>query len=237
VRTPTALCLACGLAAAFSLSCASTLRRTAGTGDIAFRLVWDGISDLDLFVLDPGGTCIFWGDREATGGGLLDVDCNAASDRMCAAPIENVFWRKTSAPAGPYLFWVRAQTVVPEEAPVVFELQLLRGAEVVWRTAGAFGAEEPLFGPLGIDYPEAIAPQPSALSLPPCTIDLPGSSLHGMMILPQQPFPVFSPDAPLIPDEPAAAPPGAARKPDLLKVPLTPAPPRSRRTRGAPPRR
>lgn len=55
--------------------------REAGTGDVAFRLVWDGGSDLDLVVEDPAGGCIFYGQRTSELGGILDVDCNAGTDR------------------------------------------------------------------------------------------------------------------------------------------------------------
>jgi hypothetical protein len=141
--------------------------RRAGTGDIAFRLLWDGESDLDLFVQDPAGACIFWGSRSAASGGLLDVDCNAASDRMCAAPIENVFWQKTTAPPGSYSYWVRAHSVMPGET-VDFELQLLRGTEMVWRSSGLLDERSRLFGPFAYRFPGGEEPAGVAGPLPDC---------------------------------------------------------------------
>lgn len=115
-------------------ACASA--PTAGTGDVAFRLLWDGYTDLDLHVADPAGEHIWFFDPEAESGGLLDVDCNAASDRMCPRPIENVFWPHGAAPEGEYQAWVEARYVVPDEAPIGFELLVLRGERVVERHRG-----------------------------------------------------------------------------------------------------
>jgi hypothetical protein len=108
-------------------------------------------------------------------------------------PIENVFWQKATAPAGTYLFWAQAQSVVPDEQPVAFEVQLLRGTEVVWRTAGSFFEQDRPFGPLAVDFPGKIAPRPTTAELPPCIINRPDSSFHGMVVEPRQPYPVFPP--------------------------------------------
>src|SRR4051812_46644027 len=58
-------------------------RRQAGTGDVAFRLTWDGLSDLDLIVQDPSCDCISYVFPRSLSGGILDVDCNGGSDLMC----------------------------------------------------------------------------------------------------------------------------------------------------------
>lgn len=135
------------------LASGCTAQRRAGTGDVAFRLTWDGQSDLDLVVEDPGGACIFYGQRESELGGLLDVDCNAGTERMCEHPIENVFWPVGTAPPGRYRFWVHAHALIPAEAPLPFELQLLSGTDVAWRHAGRVVEHEQLFGPFVHDFP------------------------------------------------------------------------------------
>lgn len=43
-------------------------------GDPQFTLIWDSKADLDLHVLEPGGSEIFWEDRFGSQGGELDVD-------------------------------------------------------------------------------------------------------------------------------------------------------------------
>jgi len=132
----TARCLL--VAVALLPACASA--PSAGTGDVAFRLLWDGATDLDLHVADPAGEHIWFFDTESESGGVLDVDCNAASDRMCRRPIENVFWPLGAAPAGEYQVWVEARYVIPDEAPVDFELLVLRGERVVERHRGTLSA-------------------------------------------------------------------------------------------------
>lgn len=132
-RRSLALCL---IPLAF-LAAGCSAHRRAGTGDVAFRLLWDGQSDLDLYVVDPTGDCIFFGDPSSATGGILDVDCNATPERLCAHPIENVFWPPGTAPAGTYTYWVRANSLLADEAPLPFELQLLRGSQVVWRHPGS----------------------------------------------------------------------------------------------------
>ena len=158
------LCLAC------------SAHREAGTGDIAFRLVWDGQSDLDLYVVDPAGTCIFFGQRDSTTGGLLDVDCNGASDRLCEHPVENVYWPAGTAPAGTYLYWLEAHSVIPAEAPLQLELQLLRGPGVVWRHTGTIQATDQIIGPFEIDFATGrpLVPSPVDRPLPECPLPKPG---------------------------------------------------------------
>ena len=133
-NVPRLVALAC-LLPLLAAGCSAT--RRAGTGDVAFRLVWDGTSDLDLLVEDPGGTCIFWGRRESPLGGMLDVDCNAGTDRVCDHPIENVFWPTGAAPSGAYRVWVRAHALLPAEAPLAYQLQILHGTTVSWTHRGA----------------------------------------------------------------------------------------------------
>jgi len=133
-----AVCLALG---------ACSAHRAAGTGDVAFRLIWDGRSDLDLFVEDPSGACIFFGQRASDAGGVLDVDCNGGTDQMCERPIENVFWPVGSAPRGPYRFWVHAHSLIPAEAPLTYHLQVLRGRLPLWSQEGTIHHHQELQGP------------------------------------------------------------------------------------------
>ena len=58
-------------------------------GDPQFTLIWDSDADLDLHVIEPGGSHIFWEFRNAKKGGELDVD-----DVDGQGP-ENIFWKKS----------------------------------------------------------------------------------------------------------------------------------------------
>ena len=139
-----------GIALAASLS-GCTLHRSAGTGDVAFRLAWNGRSDLDLFVQDPSGGCVFFFNRTSPAGGVLDVDCNATIESLCAEPVENVYWPVGSAPDGEYLFWAEVHSIIASEAPVTFQLQVLRGADIVWVESAAARDHLQVTGPFRLE--------------------------------------------------------------------------------------
>jgi hypothetical protein len=140
------------LAASLLAAGCTANRRQAGTGDVAFRLIWNHVSDLDLYVEDPSGVCISFALRQSPSGGVLDVDCNGSSDTPCEHPVENVFWPPATAPAGDYRFWVRAHSLVPGDAVVPFRLHLLRGKEVFWLHEGSIRNQE-LAGPFFYTFP------------------------------------------------------------------------------------
>jgi len=163
-NAPRLVSLAC-LLPLLAAGCSAT--RRAGTGDVAFRLVWDGTSDLDLLVEDPGGTCIFWGRRESPLRGVLDVDCNAGTQRVCDHPIENVFWPTGVAPTGTYRVWVRAHALLPAEAPLAYQLQVLHGTTVSWTHRGAMTEHQELRGPFLYTFPgRQVTPPPDPSTEP-----------------------------------------------------------------------
>jgi hypothetical protein len=142
-----------GAVVALGLLAACTLHRQAGTGDVAFRLAWEGESDLDLIVQDPAGHCINFGSGTSPTGGLLDVDCNSGSGRLCPAPVENIYWPHGSAPSGRYLFWAHAHALIPAEAPLSYQLQVLRGTEVVRLIRGRVRKHQERHGAWALDLP------------------------------------------------------------------------------------
>jgi hypothetical protein len=166
VRTPRLLAAGAVLLACLGVSC--SVRPRAGTGDVAFRLLWDGISDLDLFVVDPAGGCIDFLARRSDSGGILDIDCNSQTN--CPHPIENVYWPSDTAPAGTYTYWVYTNSLIAAETPLAFELQLLRGPEVVWRQRGSVQKLADTFGPFVYDFSRErqVAPRASGGPLPAC---------------------------------------------------------------------
>ena len=68
-----------------------------GSGDVQVTLTWDNTADLDLYVTDPNGETIYWGQTTSSSGGQLDVD-----DTDGYGP-ENIFWENDAAPSGEYL--------------------------------------------------------------------------------------------------------------------------------------
>jgi hypothetical protein len=72
-------------------------REKARTGELQISLVWDGMSDLDLYVTCPDGKVIYLAIKMACGG-TLDVDMN--SERHSETPVENIFWPRGQTPKG-----------------------------------------------------------------------------------------------------------------------------------------
>jgi len=130
-------CFVLAAFAVLSTGCASMPR--PGTGDIAFRLYWQGEEDLDLHVQEPSGTAIYFQLRKAESGGELDVDCNSAPDRICRSPVENVFWPVGKAADGDYTYWVEVFEHPNAQPQIPFTLQVLRGQKVVHTETGILG--------------------------------------------------------------------------------------------------
>jgi uncharacterized protein YfaP (DUF2135 family) len=64
-------------------------------------VAWDTNADVDLHVVDPAGSEIYWAARQSASGGQLDLDSNAA----CAQDNvrnENITWPIGTAPQGTY---------------------------------------------------------------------------------------------------------------------------------------
>lgn len=153
------------------LTASCSANRQAGTGDVAFRLVWNGNSDLDLYVQDPAGNCVFFARKQSGTGAILDVDCNGGSDQICEHPVENVYWPTHTAPAGTYTYWVETNALVLTEAPVPFELQLLQGERIVWRRQGEIRVQGQGFGPFVYSFAAGQSATPvEARQKPLCSV-------------------------------------------------------------------
>jgi hypothetical protein len=72
-----------------------------GTGDVQVTAAWDTDSDVDLHVVDPAATEIYWGNRQSPSGGQLDLDSNAAC-AIDSVRNENITWGVGTAPQGTY---------------------------------------------------------------------------------------------------------------------------------------
>lgn len=65
-------------------------------GDVCCRLAWFNYDDLDLHMMEPDGTHIFYRDRSPRSTkGQLDVDMNAGSGQT-RTPVENIFYPSKS---------------------------------------------------------------------------------------------------------------------------------------------
>ena len=92
--------------------------------DIRASLLWNNGNDLDLHVQTPAGEHIFYGAKQASCGGWLDVDMNAGGPHT-TKPVENVRWANGTARHGRYKVWVRNYTFhEPDHKPTAFKVEL-----------------------------------------------------------------------------------------------------------------
>jgi len=73
-----------------------------GTGDVQVSVSWDVNSDVDLHVVQPDGTDVFYGDRSVASGGQLDLDSNAGCT-IDGTRNENITWPNATPPHGQYI--------------------------------------------------------------------------------------------------------------------------------------
>ena len=128
----------------------STLSLTAETtapsaappaGQLVVTLSWDTESDLDLHVVDPAGTEIYYGNRSSVpppspedpapadaGGGTLDVDSNADCI-IDGRRRENVIWAATP-PSGRYLVRIDAKSLCGGVVANFTLKAILRGTQI-----------------------------------------------------------------------------------------------------------
>ncbi|MFK7990437.1 MAG: hypothetical protein AB8I08_30725 [Sandaracinaceae bacterium] len=73
-----------------------------GAGDVEVTLTMAEPTDMDLYVTDPAGTMIYFGNRESFTGGHLDLDANAACSSNRGIDNEHIYWPAGRAPPGTY---------------------------------------------------------------------------------------------------------------------------------------
>jgi hypothetical protein len=75
--------------------------KDVGTGDVQVTLEWASDADLDLHVVEPDGTEIWYEEPgPSSTGGALDVDSNV--ECVNDGGVENVYWPASGAPTGTY---------------------------------------------------------------------------------------------------------------------------------------
>jgi hypothetical protein len=72
----------------------------ACNGPITVTLAWETTDDLDLHLIEPDGTKVYFGNKTSLNGAELDIDMNAGSSNSLN-PIENICYKNTP-PNGNY---------------------------------------------------------------------------------------------------------------------------------------
>lgn len=73
-----------------------------GQGDVEVAMQMNLATDLDLYVTDPSGSTVYYGNRTIASHGQLDLDANAGCGGNMGVQAEHVFWPRGQAPAGNY---------------------------------------------------------------------------------------------------------------------------------------
>ena len=87
----------------------------ACNGEVTVTLAWQTTDDLDLHLVEPDGTVVYYNNRRSSNGAELDIDMNNR-DNTSGTPIENICYR-SSAPTGKYqviVHFFRRDTAEPE---------------------------------------------------------------------------------------------------------------------------
>lgn len=72
-----------------------------GAGEVQVSVQWSDDSDVDLYVVDPNGDTIYYGNSDSGSGGSLDLDSNQACS-IDGVRNENITWPEGEAPSGTY---------------------------------------------------------------------------------------------------------------------------------------
>ncbi|MDQ3035680.1 MAG: hypothetical protein M3Y87_24960, partial [Myxococcota bacterium] len=111
-----------------------------GTGDVEVALTMSEPTDLDLYVTDPTGNSIYFGNTTGVSGGHLDLDANAACGGNVGVDNEHIYWAQGRAPRGTYTVRVAHYESCIQGRPVDYRITVRNCGETVvlsGRFAGA----------------------------------------------------------------------------------------------------
>ena len=124
-----------------------------GAGDITVSLTWDSWDDVDLHMITPDESHICYSNKSA-GGGILDHDANAGSERTLT-PIENIFFASPSN--GHYSIYIEDYNDRTEEASTSYllKVQIADQVQIFEGTIDTTGTQIQIFE---FDYSGASVP-------------------------------------------------------------------------------
>jgi hypothetical protein len=129
-------------------------RSVAIGGTLNISLAWTAPVDLDLAVVEPGGSRIDYSHPASATSGKLDLDANRKpADNPCLiepgrTPVENISW-DNSAQSGVYRVDVRMFSMcdmASAQAAIPFKLIITEAGKQPREVTGQVGASAPIFG-------------------------------------------------------------------------------------------
>jgi hypothetical protein len=108
--------------------CWGEMTTSVGTGDVQITLTWQDYADIDLYVEDPTGEVVYYGNDYVSSGGQLDRD-NTCGDYIQGQP-ENIFWPQGGAPSGTYKVSVDYFGDCEDAGPVQWTVRTVVGGQV-----------------------------------------------------------------------------------------------------------
>lgn len=125
--------------------------------DIRASLVWHNRNDLDLHMTTPAGEEIYFGKKQSSCGGKLDVDRNVRGETT--QPVENIRWEKGRAKPGRYTVSVNTFAFHGfSQGETPFKVEVVNGPEVKYYEMKAAAKGETV-DVCNIDYPPASSHQ------------------------------------------------------------------------------
>jgi hypothetical protein len=73
---------------------------------------------------------IFYGNKIASSGGILDVDANANCSLTTRRPVENIYWPLSAAPSGMYTIHVHHYRQCEEPSLTQYQVRLKLDGEI-----------------------------------------------------------------------------------------------------------
>lgn len=101
-----------------------------GSGQIEVTLHMSEPTDLDLYVDDPSGGTIYYGNRNTPSSGHLDLDANAACNSNVGVDTEHIYFASGMAPPGKYAVRVAHYMSCIDGRPVDYRITVRNCGEL-----------------------------------------------------------------------------------------------------------
>lgn len=106
----------------------SRIRREGGQqSEQLVTLIWNNTNDLDLHVVCPNGTRVYFANVSGCGS-RLDIDMNASANWLSNAPVENIVW-PGGMPPGRYQVYVDHYANHGSPDPTPFRVRVRVGGQ------------------------------------------------------------------------------------------------------------